>query len=229
LSLRIAGLRLLVAPLALTVAIRSLVAFACAVKVSDAAHPQGLSYTVTVPELVYGAAWRTDEQLVTAGSDWLLATSSNWACRIDQTTCRAIERAERDSPRPYAGVDEYRTRDYVVKAVEAGLKNPVAYFRERAPKAWEFWAADNAAQGVFFLLSSVLAILVAARGVLHRGDIEAMIFLSFILTATLPMLWILFYFYYFIPLQVASVFYLLVNQREVGKFIRHGFRGEPPT
>jgi hypothetical protein len=180
--------------------------------VSAKAHPERFSYTITVPELAYGALWKTDAELIESGNPWLLDSSSNWACRVDEETCAKIAAAEADSSRPYAGVDEYSTNDYMRLAIIGAIKDPLDYLRERAPKAWYNWSSGNAAQGFLFLLTTAAALVLAASRILRERDLQAFVFVCMVVTATAPMLTILFYFYYFIPIQIGSVFYLLINQ-----------------
>ncbi len=180
--------------------------------VSAKAHPEQFSYTITVPELAYGALWKTDADLIESGNPWLLDSSSNWACRVDEETCAKIATAEADSSRPYAGVDEYSTGDYMRLAIVGAIKDPLDYIRERAPKAWYNWSSGNAAQGLLFLLTTAAAIVLAASRILRERDLQALVFVSMVFSATAPMVTILFYFYYFIPIQIGSVFYLLINQ-----------------
>lgn len=180
--------------------------------VTAKAHPMNFAYTVTVPELANAAPWRPDEQLIESGNSWLLDSSSNWACRIDKKTCAKIAQAESISPRPWAGVGEYSARDYTRLAVFAAIKNPLGYIKERAPKAWRNWSSGNVAQGLLFSLTTTVAIAVAMLQTLRKREIQAFIFVCTIFFATAPMLTILFYFYYFIPIQIGSIFYLLINQ-----------------
>ncbi len=183
-------------------------------EVTEKAHPNDFSYTISVPELA-SYIWRPDEQLIEIGAPWLIDSSANWACRIDKETCQKIVKAEVESPRPWAGAGEYSSSDYERLAIVSALKNPVGYIADRAPKAWRNWSSGNPAQGLLFLIVSMGAIAVAVFRVIRERNLQAFLFLSMIFFATAPMLRILFYFYYFIPIQVGSVFYLLINQEAV--------------
>jgi len=180
-------------------------------EVTTKAHPDNFSYTVSVPELA-SYVWRPDSQLIEIGAPWLIESSANWACRIDKETCLKIVQAEASSPRPWAGVGKYSSSDYERLAIVSAFKNPVGYVFDRAPKAWRNWSSGNAAQGVFFLVASVAAILLAVSRTVRQRDVQAFFFLTMVFFATAPMLRVLIFYYYFIPIQIGSVFYLLINQ-----------------
>ena len=179
--------------------------------VTDKAHPAKFSYTVNVAEL-NSMIWRSNEQLLKINASWLIDASANWACRIDKETCAKISRAEAVSPRPWAGAGIYSIDDYQRLAIVAALKNPVGYIADRAPKAWHNWSSGNPAQGLLFLLTSMAAITVAGSRIIRKRDFQAFIFMGLIFTATAPMLKISVQDYYFIPIQIGSIFYLLINQ-----------------
>jgi hypothetical protein len=183
--------------------------------VSSAAHPANRSYTLTEPTLAYGQVWRTDDDLISAGGAWAVAAGTNWACRIDSEMCSRIAEAESVSARPYAGVGTYSTRDYIRLAAFAAIKNPIEYIRERAPKAWDSWAHGNHFQGLVFVATTISALTLALSSLLRKKDLASLLLICYATASTLPMLHILFASYYFFPIQISSVFYLLIRHNTI--------------
>jgi len=184
--------------------------------VTTRVHPENRSFTTTVPELAYGQVWRTDDDLAVCCA-WVLPYSINWACRINATRCQEIHQVESTVDRPFSGAGT-PSKELLKSGIMTAISKPHAYILERAGPAWRSWSLGNPVLGVFLIISSAVAIILSAC-LARRGDrIDALLFLLFVLTATLPMLWILLFPYYFIPLQVASVMFLASSQTEL-KFV----------
>jgi hypothetical protein len=179
--------------------------------VTSAAHPSQRSYILTEPTLAYGQVWRTDDDLISVGGAWAVAASTNWACRIDSQMCSKIAQAESVSARPYAGVGAYSTRDYIRLAAFAAITNPIEYVRERTPKAWDAWAQGNHLQGLIFAATAISALTLAISSTLRKRDLASLVFVCYVGASTLPMLHLLFVPYYFFPVQISSVFYILIR------------------
>jgi len=69
-----------------------------------------------------------------------------------------------------------------------------------------------------FLITSIAAISLAISRIIRERNLQAFFFICFVFFATAPMLRVLIFYYYFIPIQIGSVFYLLINQDAVRHF-----------
>lgn len=188
--------------------------------VTNQAHPSNRSFTTTIPELAFGQNWRTDADLSKSAA-WTLEYSTNWACRINPKRCLEIATAEASADRPYSGLGPTSTKDMVQDGIFSAISRPDLYVAERLPVAWRSWSGGNNYWGLFTLIITVLAHVLAFFLVLFLRRTDAIIFLAFTLSATLPLFWILLYPYYFLPLQVGSFYFLFTNQQMMYTKAKH--------
>lgn len=188
--------------------------------VTNQAHPNNRSFTITVPELAFGQNWKTDADLSKSAA-WTLEYSTNWACRINPKRCLEIATAEASADRPYSGLGPTSIKVMVQDGIFSAISRPDLYVSERLPVAWRSWSGGNKYWGIFTLIITVLAHALAFFMALVLRRIDAVIFLAFTLSATLPLFWILLYPYYFLPLQVGSFYFLFTNQQTMYTKVKH--------
>jgi hypothetical protein len=177
--------------------------------VSEQVRPEPRSYVVTVPALAYASAWQTDEQITQRGT-WLTTTNVNWACRLDPVQCAEIERLETSSDSPYSGSGALSGEELRNRAIVAALRNPVGYVNVRAGDFWLQWSSGKPFQGGLLALIAISALLWSLRMTLRRDSRFRslhFLWLLYLLLSTLPMAYILFFPYYFFPIQIGSIFY----------------------
>lgn len=183
--------------------------------VTENSHPSVRAYTITVPALAHGARWRTDEDWTSIGADWLLSTSTNWPCKLQPDRCLEIQKLEEATAAPYSGDGRFSPREFRNMAISAAIGDPIGYIWERAPYFWLHWSMNSSLQGAFFLLTSLWAVLLAAFRLKGSPETFLVALLSLILlgVSTAPMLYYLFYEYYFFPLQLGSMAVILMLSR----------------
>lgn len=178
--------------------------------VTREAHPGNRVFVTEVDELAHGMRWRTDEHLNNVGA-WLLGTSTNWACRISPSQCSEIERLELASTAPYSGSGHFTGEELRNLALKAALLSPFEYIAERTPYLISNWNAGHSLSGLALGVLTVGAICLGIARLLSKGRPKLLdaVWLSYILLTLVPMLYILFFPYYFFPAQLGSFFYLI--------------------
>jgi len=216
LAIRKRGIKILILLLLPVVAVEGWTSY-----VTERAHPEIRTYTVSVQGLLHGYRWRTSEDLNSIGGGFVVAGTGNWACVIAPEKCAEIAAREVKTTEPYSGTENgyYSGEQLRSMAINAFLTHPVAYFKYRAPSFWNYWSNGNLMLGIVMILVVCLAVVFALFELFKTYKIQPLLYLIFIAANTAPLVYIHLQSNYVFPIQLVSAFYLMFNSENVRHYV----------